>query len=159
MQDMPLSKTCPVKNVIYRLLIQATFTFVKEDYDKVSTYLRSNKKYGGCLLEYFYFNCKWWRKRVRMPIPSGNVYSNNILLVHSFIQNEPSLNNYYTDELRDYLSSFEQKCRDGLFEELSDVCLYKHIGIDSNGLDLWIRLRGSNRAENVHQKMKSLIRA
>jgi len=53
---MPLPKTCPVKNVIYRLLIQAIFTFVKEYYDKVSTYLRSNKKYTGCLLEHFYFN-------------------------------------------------------------------------------------------------------
>jgi len=85
MQDMPLPKTCPIKNMIYRLLIQATFTFVKEDYDKVSTYLRSNKKYVGCLLEHFYFNHEWWRKRVRMPVPLGNIHGNNILLVHSFI--------------------------------------------------------------------------
>ena len=94
-----------------------------------------------------------------MPVPSGGVHSNNIRLVHSFIQNEPSMRDYHTDELREYLISFEKKCCDGLFEELSDVCLYKHVGVDSNGLDLWIRLRGSNRAENVHQKMKSSVGA
>ena len=69
------------------------------------------------------------------------------------------MHDYHTDKLREYLNSFEQKCQDGLFEELSDNCLYKHVGDDSNGLDLWIRLRGSNQAENMHQQMKSSIGA
>jgi len=30
--------------------------------------------------------------------------------------------------------------------------IYKHDGYDSNGLDLWLRHRGS-KAENFHQKM------
>ena len=55
---MPLPKTYPVKFTIYRILIQATFTFVKEDHNKVYTYLRSDKKYARCLFEHFYFNYK-----------------------------------------------------------------------------------------------------
>ena len=35
--------------------------------------------------------------------------------------------------------------------------MFRSVGSDSNGLELWIRLRGSNRCENLHQKMKSAI--
>jgi hypothetical protein len=55
------------------------------------------------------------------------------------------------DELRDYFLGPERK----MFEELSNVSLLLQWGgKDYNGLDVWLRFRGSNRAENVHyQKM------
>ena len=109
------------------------------------------------LLDHHYHNREWWRRRVRMLTPSSSQHADNIRLLHSFIQNEPTFVEYYTEDLRKYLDSFESKCREGMFEELSDVCLFRHIGTDSNGMDLWIRLRGSNRCENVHQKMKSCV--
>ena len=45
----------------------------------------------------------------------------------------------------------------GDFEELSDVTLFVKTGEDSHGLALYIRLRGTVRTENVHQKMKTAI--
>ena len=93
---------------------------------------------------------EWWRKRVRMLTPERLQHANNIRLLHSFIRNEPIFAEYYTDDLQKYFESFESKCEEGMFEELSDVCLFRHVGVDSNGLDLWIQLRGSNRTENVH---------
>ena len=35
--------------------------------------------------------------------------------------------------------------------------LFRNVGTDSYGLDLWISIRGSNTAENTHQKMESTI--
>ena len=87
-----------------------------------------------------------------MLTPAGSQHTNNIRLLHSFIQNEQVFAEYYAEELKKYFDSFESKCKEGMFEELSDACLFRHIGVDSNGLDLWIRLRGSNRYENVYQK-------
>ena len=59
--------------------------------------------------------------------------------------------------MKKYFEDFENKCKDGLFEELDNVDLFRNSGLDSYGLVFWIRLRGSNRAENVHQKMKSTM--
>ena len=42
-----------------------------------------------------------------------------------------------------------------MFEELVHVCLFQSVGVESNALCLWIRLRGSNQSENLHHKMKS----
>jgi hypothetical protein len=68
-QNLPLpKKKCPVRTLISRLLIHATFTFDNEDFEKVAAYLA--KKCGidtmEGLLEHFYFNREWWRRRVRM---------------------------------------------------------------------------------------------
>jgi hypothetical protein len=40
-----------------------------------------------------------------------------------------------------------------VFEELGDVSLFQWDGKDYNGLDVWLRFRGPNQAENVHEKM------
>lgn len=156
-QDLPLPKTCPVKTIIYRLLIQGIYLFVKEDFDKVRNYLVSIKKVRIPLLDHYYHNREWWRERVHMVTPEKSQHANNIRLLHSFIQNESVFVEYYNTDLKKYFLSFESKCEEGMFEELSDVCLFRHVGVDSNGLDLWIRLRGSNRCENFHQKMRSCI--
>ena len=74
----------------------------------------------------------------------------NICLCSLFIE-------HCTKELKKYFGSFESKFKEGMFEELSDVCLFRHVGVDSNGLDLLIRLRGSNICNNVHQKMKKCV--
>jgi hypothetical protein len=77
--------------------------------------------------------------------------------VHSLIAETKGLKEYYTDELRDYLLSFEKKCMEGLFEELADVSVYQWDGKGANGLDMWLRLRGSTRAENLHQKLNAAL--
>ena len=67
--NLRLSKIFPMKNIIYRILIQATYTFVKEDFDEVKNYLVSVKRVRIHLLEHYYHNREWCRKRVRMLTP------------------------------------------------------------------------------------------
>ena len=55
-QDLPLPKICPVKTIIHRLIIQATYIFVKEDFDKIKNYLLSVKKVRIPLLDHYYYN-------------------------------------------------------------------------------------------------------
>ena len=107
------------------------------------------------MTEHYYHNREWWRRRVRMVTPNADLHASNVMMIHSLVQNEPGFKEYYTDDVRLYFDSFEKKCRDGLFEELSDVNLFQHDGTDSNGLYLCLRLRGSNRAENLYHKMMS----
>lgn len=40
---------------------------------------------------------------------------------------------------------------------MQDASTYKWNGRDSDGLSLWLRLKGSNRCENYHQKLESAI--
>ena len=44
-----------------------------------------------------------------------------------------------------------------MFEELTNVCIFRHARVDYNSLDPFIRLRESNRCDNVHQKMKTRV--
>jgi hypothetical protein len=44
-----------------------------------------------------------------------------------------------------------------VFEELGDVSLLKWDGKDYNGLDVWLRFRGPNQAENLHEKMRVIL--
>ena len=67
------------------------------------------------------------------------------------------LNYSTTKAWKKYFEDYENKCRDGLFEELDDVDIFRNVGVEYYGLDLLIRLRGSNRDENVHHKIKSTI--
>ena len=76
-----------------------------------------------------------------MLTPFAAHHANNIKLLHSFIQNEPVFEEHCMNEVKLHLKSFETKYREEMLEELSDVCL----GVDTNGLDLLIRLKGPNR--------------
>jgi hypothetical protein len=154
-QNNPLPKDCPVRAAVSRLLIHATFEFDIDDYKTVTSFLA--RRYGiktvDDILRHFYFNREWWRRRCRMYTPAPEEHAIRIRRIHEYIKNTEPLKEHYTDELRKYLIGLERKCEEGLFEELGDVSLFQWDGTDYNGLDLWLRFRGSNRAENVHQKM------
>ena len=92
-----------------------------------------------------------------MYTPEAKLHRRQIELVHRLIKDVEPLKSWYTQELEQYLLTFENKCEQGLFEELSDVALFQWDGTDQNGIDLWIRFRGSTRAENVHQKLNSAL--
>ena len=55
-QDLPLPKQALAKSVIFRLLVQATGLFVKEDNDEVKTHAMSVEKINIPLLDHYYFN-------------------------------------------------------------------------------------------------------
>jgi hypothetical protein len=151
---LPMSRRCPARNLVSRLLIHATFEWDAEDYEKVADFLATKKgiRERPDILKHFYFNREWWRARARMYTPSPSDHARRIRIVHDLVAKE--LAEWYDEDLIEYLDKLERKCQEGLFEELSDVSLFTWRGTDGSGLDLWWRNRGSTRAENIHQKMK-----
>ena len=45
-----------MKTIIHKLIIQATYIFVKEDFDKIRNYLLFAKKVRIPLLDHYYYN-------------------------------------------------------------------------------------------------------
>ena len=86
------------------------------------------------------------------PRKAEEVYENLMLLIN-FLQTNIAFNKYASKELIKYLHEWAMRCRQGRYEDLPDVEMYQHDGQDHDGLDLWLRQRGS-RAENFHQKMR-----
>jgi hypothetical protein len=150
---LPLPKSSEYKAPLCRLLIHGTFQFVEDDFLPFVEFLVSKR--NVCrdeLLEHFYFNRELWRRHVRMPVYPADQHATNIRKIHAFVAEH--LASEYTSEIKKYFDSFERQCREGKFSELRDVDLYRHIGVNINGLDVWLRLRGTIRAENIHQKMR-----
>jgi hypothetical protein len=90
-----------------------------------------------------------------MPVFGKEQHLSNVRSVRHFCKTNDFAKDFYTVELHQYFDTFEQKIQEGKFSELKDVSLFKHAGIDSDELDLWFRLRGSVRDENIHQKMRN----
>jgi hypothetical protein len=153
-QDMPLHKRCPARPTIIRLLIQASFLFEQEDYTPwVSHLAKKHNIFGEVrLLENFYHNKEKWRRHVRMYTPKASDHGDRIDKVKAFAAKH--LSKWYTVELEEFFDKFAKKARSGEFEELHDVALFQHDGQDRYGLDLWLRKRGSTKAENFHQKLR-----
>jgi hypothetical protein len=155
-KSLPIPKSSPVRTAVLRLLIHACTHFVEEDYNRLVQVLMEKKGVQeDALLDHFYYNKEYWRKRVRMPTFQHNVHANNIQVVHNFVKK--ALQDSYTDDLRKYFESFESDCLHGKYAELHDVALYRQVGIDADGLDLWIRLKGSVRCENIHRTMRTAM--
>jgi hypothetical protein len=155
---MPLSKTCPLRTSLMLLLILGTFCFEVSGYTEVKNFLM--KKRGipeDKIMDHFMYNKEWWRRRVRMPVYAPTDQDANLKRVEEFCKNNAFAKKYWSDEMQAYFNSFRTKVREGKFSELHDVSLFRHDGVDSHGLDLWIRLRGSVRDENIHQKMRSAM--
>jgi len=78
--------------------------------------------------------------------------SDNLLKLLHYLKNNEVFKEYVTSEVDKFVTGWARRCREGRYEDLSDVVMYEHDGFDSDGLDLWQRQRGS-KAENFHQKM------
>ena len=94
-----------------------------------------------------------------MIVPKAPEHAHSIRLIHALVKSHPVMKEYYNEKVEKYFETFERKCREGLFEELSDIENFCTVGTDKHNLTLWIRLKGSNRCENVHHKMKACIGA
>jgi hypothetical protein len=106
-------------------------------------------------LDDFYFNREYWYRRVRTYPPPAKLGADNIREIRKFIEKTTVLAVTYNGKLQQYLDSLEELCEKGLLEESHDVSLYQWDGKDSNGLNLWLRKRGSNQCEILHQKMRA----
>ena len=118
---------------------------------------RSDPNYKHNLMKHFYHNREWWRSHCRMYIPKSLQHAYRVKRIVSTMEKEEYLSTLLTDELRSYFESFEKAILRGEFEEQTDVPLFIKTGEDSNGLPCYLRLRGTVRTENLHQKMKTAI--
>ena len=102
-------------------------------------------------------NKEYWRQCVRMQIPGCEEHARSIDLIEAFFMTNEATKEYYNSEVKDYFDDFRLKCRQGYFQELGDISMFKWNRRDKDGLSLWLRLCGSNRCENYHQKMECAI--
>ena len=148
--NTPLKRDCPASPSIFILLRVATQTINEVEEDRVKHVLASKGIVN--FDEHFFFHKEWWYKRVRMPPRNAKVAGENLMTLLNYLQTNEVFKEYVTDDLVKHIKGWARRCLGGRYDDLPDVEMYKHDGYDSNGLDLWLRYRGS-RAENFHQKM------
>jgi len=148
--NTPLKRDCPASPSIFILLRVATQTINEVEEDRVKHVLASRGIVN--FDEHFFFHKEWWYKRVRMPPRKSQVAGENLMTLLNYLQTNEVFKEYVTDELVKHIKGWAKRCLEGRYDDLPDVEMYKHDGYDSNGLDLWLRHRGS-KAENFHQKM------
>ena len=165
-QDVPLGKLEPLRHIILRLLIHATFVPNDEDFERVKAFLR-DKLHLECandeielenaLLDHFYHNREWWYKHCRMTVPAADEHASRILSIVTIMKADKELTKLFDTKMDEYFEKFRKAILKGEFEELHDTPMYINFGVDSHGLPIYYRLRGTNRNENFHQKMKTAI--
>jgi hypothetical protein len=149
-QSFPMGKSDPNYTLVTRLLIHATFDMDPTDFLQVAAHLAKKKALCNedALLDHFYFNREWWRRRVKMKVPDRETHAQAVRNLHEFVK---KLISSYDAKVADYFDTFEREIREGLFDELNDLQMYEEDGQDSNGLNLYLSRRGSNRAELYHR--------
>lgn len=151
---IPLTQKCEIRGPVLRLCMHGTFQFVEEDYAPMVKYLTTTKGIrNDDILDHFYFNREFWRKRVRMPTYSPDLHYSNIRKIHDWVRTNEYAKKYYSSDLRKWFEGFEDRARSGWFANIHDVSFFRRVGVDSAGFDLWIRMKGSCRNELIHQKM------
>ena len=157
--SMPSSSNRKTKNVlkmIRRLVIQATIEFDVDDWEAMTIFLADHHAITDLedILDHFYYNREYWYRRVRNYPPPASKGGDSIVYVRDFILAHPVLKVAWNRALEDYFENLEVMSRKGQLEESHDVEMYQWDGTDKYGLNLWLRRRGSNRSENMHQKMR-----
>ena len=79
-----------------------------------------------------------------MKVPDRESHAQAVRNLHEFVKKFISS---YDAKVADYFDSFEREIREGLFDEVNDLQMYEEDGQDSNGLNLFLSRRGSNRSE------------
>jgi hypothetical protein len=148
--NVPLKKDCPAAPSIHALLRHATFAMNAVEEKNVTAVLAG--KGITDTASHMFHNRAYWYQRVRMPPRKGEEASANLLAVLDFFKTSDAFREYVTPDFTKHINGWAKRCRNGRYEDLPDVDMYTHNGVDSDGLDLWISRRGS-KAENFHQKM------
>ena len=152
--NVPLPKDCPASPFVHQLLRHAAYAMNSAEYERVRATLAAKGIHDAD--SHFFFNRRYWMKRVRMPPRESDEASANLLSVLDFLKREDAFKEYVTEDFEKHVRGWARRCREGRYEDLPDVEMYTHDGCDSDGLDLWISRRGS-KGENFHQKMRVAV--
>ena len=146
-----LGRSCTASPAINQLLWSATHAINAPEENNVQTVLAS--KGVEDFYAHFFYNREYWLQRVRCPPRKADVASANLLSALDYLKDNEVFAEYVSLDVEKFIKGWARRCREGRYDDLPDVEMYRHNGYDSAGLDLWLRNRGS-RAENFHQKMK-----
>ena len=149
-----MRRNCPATPYMHQLLRAATMSINEREENRIKYVLTSKGIVNHA--DHFFYNREYWLRRMRMPPRSGSKASANLLAVIDFFKREDAFSEYITPEIEKFIRGWALRCLSGRYEELPDVDMYTHNGVDSDGLDIWLRRRGS-RAENLHQKMNASV--
>lgn len=157
--SMPASRDPVIKNqisLIRRLVIFGTIRFDLDDWNDMTKYLASERNTTDLddVLDHFHFNREWWCRRVRVYPPPPEEGAKNIADIREFVSSSNVLRAAWSKQMEAYFDSVELMHKEGRLSECHDVEMFQWEGTDKHGLSLWLRRRGSNRSENIHQKMR-----
>ena len=143
-QSFPMKKSDP------SCTLHATFDMDPTDFLQVAARLAKKKALcdEDALPDHFCCNREWWRRRVKMSVPDRETHARAARNLHEFVK---KLMSSCDAKVADYFDAFERETKEGLFDELSDLQMCEEDGQDSNGLNLYLSRRGSNRAELCHR--------
>ena len=143
-------RDCACKALISKLLLRATRSINVNEEKAVQAVLRERGVTN--FDEHLFFYKEYWLQRVRMPFKKGDIMSSGIFRVAQFMESEPLLKEYLTDNVKNHFEGWARRCRMGRYEQVPEVKMYVHDGYDSNGLNLWLRTTGT-KGENYHGKL------
>eukprot|EP00978_Attheya_sp_CCMP212_P040584 scaffold223105_cov63-Attheya_sp.AAC.1 len=156
---LPMQKICPGRYFVMELLIYAALNMDTEHFKAWKEHLEAKEGIDNMtdLMDHFVFNKEAWRSHIPMFTPQADEHLQLIKAIHTVICNDKELKKYRTEELDKYFETFQSAVQRGYYEELEDVVFYEQNGHDKYGLPLFIRKKGTVRAENLHQKTKMAI--
>ena len=142
--------------LIRDLAFAAVTSFDQEDLSSVSKFLQEERNLTkwSSIVDHFIHNKEWWYRRVKMYPPDADQSVENVMFVIELVQMEEELQEFWSPKLEQWFENLLCMCRNGRLEETSDCVMFQEDGTDSFGLQLYIRRRGTNRSELLHQKMK-----
>jgi hypothetical protein len=149
-QSFPMQRGDPNYTLVTRLLIHTTFDMDPTDFRHVAAHLATTEGIHSTeeLLDHFYYNREWWRRRVKMSVPDRETHAQAVRNLHEFVK---KFILSYDAKVADYFDSFEREIQEGLYDELNELQMYDEDGQDSHGLNLYYSRRGSNRVELYHR--------
>ena len=162
---LPVDKSDPRRPTVSKLLMHASLKPDIDDYVKLQKRLEPKMSHKPCdgdkyideIMNIYFHKREWWKQRCRMYTLPAIEHAQRMQQVIDIIQSDEVLLPLYDDDLEKYFKSFMDAIVRGEFEELRDVNMFINYASDSHGLDLYYRMKGTVRAENLHNKMNNAV--
>jgi hypothetical protein len=89
-QSFPMEKSDPNYTLVTRFLIHTTFDIDPTDFRHVAAHLARTEDihFEDELLDHFYYNREWWRRRVKMMVPDRETHAQAVRKLHEFVKKD-----------------------------------------------------------------------
>lgn len=156
LHNLPIKKKSVIIGTAYQLSLAATWINNDLDYSNVVEVLQAK---NVDIETHELYNHEYWHKRVRRGTPAPQKHASNIRSVKKYIENDSNFAEYLKEnpKLLEWFDKFAQNAEQGMYQLPNDLQLYRCIGTDSDGLNLYASDLGTNLNELVHKLLADLL--